>query len=666
MESPLNKKIERSLEREAAKKKKNSNYIPVLTLRQQVLSLVLEANKSVQPERQVTPRSALIVMDRALSSLAVVDEEARDFAVLREVSSFISTAQKTTVATASTHVDLLPQGHPLSALNASLTPDEYRFKYSQWLSADADVSSAARPLVAAAFSAQPGSIERNHAFMRLNVTTEKVPGYFKLDPTPIIAAFSTGNSSAARRARVALQWRDKKGRWVEMGRGANFRYRMPGGGVASASGVYVGVATPRAGENPRPAGLIQISGDGNLPDGIYAVQPENTETYSARVPLEALKKAGITPGTTPDQAAMGIPSQVDLLSTRRDAPEGWTKQDENTFTSDDNYTAKVTDGEYTLFRQNEDGSLGDKVGEAASWADINDLANGDQAAYDAVKGQDTSVQQEQIKARIGAREVNNAEFDRLEELVKSGVDQNENTVPAGWEGTVRPGAMPDVERRAIGADRVLGEEGLPYLEYSKTYADDNGNPVIAKAMFMRDGKFYANDKEYDSWDAAEDDIPNWIKAEEDKRGRSLKPVANAPSTKATGKEIYERRMAGDSLDKVAKDLGIPREEVRRLEAEYGRTLDENLTPEEPSPLWGAKNSIKNPDGKTFDIILAEMDQPYDGDKTLMQNVVDQANDLGIHVDLSPEQTGLGFGDERVVRFTFPEKTVSEEHAKKLI
>ena len=574
MESPLNKKIQRSLERTAAKKKKDSNYIPVLTLRQQVLSLVTEANKSAQSERRVTPRSALIVMDRALASLAVVDEESRDFAVLREVSSFISTAQKTSVMTASAHTDLLPQGHPLSALNASLTPEEYRFKYAQWLAADADVSSAARPLVAAAFSAKPGSIERDHAFMRLSVTKENVPGYFKLDPAPIIAAFSDGNSSAARRARVALQWRDKRGRWVEMGRGANFRFRMPGGGVASASGVYVGVRPQQPGDN-YTAGLIQVSGDKNLPDGIYAVRPSNTETYSARIPTEALKKAGITPGATPSQSMVGVPSQVDLLSTRRDAPEGWTKQDDNTFTSDDNYTAKVTDGEYTLFRQNEDGSMGDKVGEAGNWAEINDLANNDQDAYDEVKGQASSPEaREQVKARIATRTKYNEEFDRLEELVNSGVDQNGNKVPEGWEGTVRPGARADIERRAIGADRVLGEEQPPYVEYSKTYADDNGNPVVAKAMFMRDGKFYANDKEYDSWDAAEADIPNWIAAEEDKRGRKLDPIANIPSTEVTGKEIYERRIAtGDSLDKVAKDLGIPREEVRRLEAEYGRTLD---------------------------------------------------------------------------------------------
>ena len=534
MESPLNKKIQRSLERTAAKKKKDSNYIPVLTLRQQVLSLVTEANKSAQSERRVTPRSALIVMDRALASLAVVDEESRDFAVLREVSSFISTAQKTSVMTASAHTDLLPQGHPLSALNASLTPEEYRFKYAQWLAADADVSSAARPLVAAAFSAKPGSIERDHAFMRLSVTKENVPGYFKLDPAPIIAAFSDGNSSAARRARVALQWRDKRGRWVEMGRGANFRFRMPGGGVASASGVYVGVRPQQPGEN-YTAGLIQVSGDKNLPDGIYAVRPSNTETYSARVPLEALEKAGITPGATPSQSMVGVPSQVDLLSTRRDAPEGWTKQDDNTFTSDDNYTAKVTDGEYTLFRQNEDGSLGDKVGEAGNWAEINELANNDQDAYDEVKGQASSPEaREQVKARIATRTKHNEEFDRLEELVKSGVDQNGNKVPAGWEGIVRPGRAADIERRAIGADRVLGEEGLPRVEYRKAIAYDyDTDPVYAEASYDLTGKFAAYDKRYDSWEEAEADITRWIAAEEKRRDRKLDPIATIPSTEVT-------------------------------------------------------------------------------------------------------------------------------------
>jgi hypothetical protein len=657
MESPLNKKIERSLEREAAKKKKNSNYIPILTLRQQVLSLVSQANKSAESERQVTPRAALIVMDRALANLSVVDDEARDFAVLREVSSFISTAQKTAVATASVHVDLLPQGHPLSALNASLTPEEYRFKYAQWLSADADVSSAARPLVAAAFSAEPGSVERDHAFMRLSVTTENVPGYFKLDPAPIVAAFSAGNSSAARRARVALQWRDKKGRWVEMGRGANFRFRMPGGEVASASGVYVGVQPQRPGEN-YTAGLIQVSGDANLPDGIYAVRPSNAETYSARVPLEALKKAGITPGATPDQSMMGVPSQVDLLSTRRDAPEGWTKKDDITFTSDDNYTVKGEDGEYTLYRQNEDGSLGDKVGEAANWADINDLANEDQDAYDVVKGQAASPEvREQVKARIATRTQHNEEFDRLEELVKSGVDQNGNQVPEGWEGIVKPGRAADIERRRIGADRVLGEEGLPRVEYRKVIADDGGNPVYAEAAYDLTGKFAAYDKRYDSWEEAEADIPRWIKAEEERRGRSLDPIATIdtpdeepPAPPSGGVEPKTPSPSTPTAPGLFSDFDVPAGAFKLNTAEYdvqGR-VDERSTdftddPEKLATKFTVQDLISAFSeaivGNTNDAAVAEILNVNVGD----DDELDAPSEVDVNVEMPQVELGRPSG-----------------------
>ena len=770
MDAPLNEKIDRTLKRKAARKKNDSNFMPVLSLHEQVLSLVKEANSKIPQERHVTPRSALIVMNRALASLSSLDSESRDFAVLKDVSRFLNVATKTFTASQTDNTDLLVAGHPLSTLNASIPAEEFLKKNAQWIAADPSIDESIRPLVASAHSATPGSLERQHAFARLSANKIILASYFKIDNlSPIVAAFGDGNSSSARRARVALQWRDRKGRWVEMGRGANFNFRMPDGSVAKASGVYVGVRPKRPGEN-YTAGLIQVSGNKNLPGGIYAVRAGDVETYAARITPAQLEKAGVSSKARVDQNRINVPSRDELVAARLDAPAGWTKNSDNTFNSDDNYTVKGGDGEYTLYRQNEDGSLGDKVGEGANWADINDLANEDQVAYDAIKGQDSSAQQEQIKARLDIRTAHNAEFDRLEELVDSGVDQNGNKVPAGWEGIVRPGRAAEIERRAIGADRVLGEEGLPSVEYKKAIAYDyDTDPVYAEAGYDLTGKFSAYDKRYDSWEEAEADIPRWIKAEEDRRGRKLTPleseeikiptlddspsdivnpfkpaparddragffdrdgnrlpgepagddplpaltdeqnkkidaeirdlIKNPPAPTEMDKrveqllkeqreeydkaiaadnarvfdkdeldaeEIYNRRMAGESLDKVAKDLGLTREEVRRLEAEYGRTLDKNPTPDEPSPLWGAKNSIEKPDGKTFDIILAEMDEPYDDDKTLMQSVVDQANDLGIHVDLSPEQTGLGFGDERVVRFTFPEKTVSKELAKKLI
>ena len=167
MESPLNKKIQRGENRKAAPSKKVKEY---KTLHEKVLSLVQESNASVREERRVTPRSALTVMDRALESLSSLSLESREAGALREVAVFISTATNTFSTNSTKHTDLLMQGHPLSALNASLTPAEYREKYATWLSADSAINENVRSLVASAHAAEPGSVERDHAFSRLLVT----------------------------------------------------------------------------------------------------------------------------------------------------------------------------------------------------------------------------------------------------------------------------------------------------------------------------------------------------------------------------------------------------------------------------------------------------------------------------------------------------------------
>ena len=314
MDAPLNEKIERTLKRKAARKKNDSNFMPVLSLHEQVLSLVKEANSKVPQERHVTPRSALIVMNRALASLSSLDSESRDFAVLKDVSRFLNVATKTFTASQTDHADLLVAGHPLSSLNVSISTEEFLKKNAQWIAADPSIDESIRPLVASAHAATPGSLERQHAFARLSANKTILASYFKIDNlSPIVAAFGDGNSSGARRARVALQWRDRKGRWVEMGRGANFNFRMPDGSVAKASGVYVGVRPKRPGEN-YTAGLIQVSGNKNLPDGIYAVRAGDVETYAARIrPVFLVNRALIKTELTFLQEMNLLPRVLTLL-----------------------------------------------------------------------------------------------------------------------------------------------------------------------------------------------------------------------------------------------------------------------------------------------------------------------------------------------------------------
>jgi hypothetical protein len=388
MDAPLNEKIERALKRKAARKKNDSNFLPVLSLHEQVLSLVKEANSKVPQERHVTPRSVLIVMNRSLASLSSLDDESRGFAVLKEVSRFLNVATKTFTASQTDNTDLLVAGHPLSALNASLSGDEFLKKNASWLAADPSIHESIRPLVASAHSATPGSLEREHAFARLNASKTTLASYFKLDNlSPIVAAFSSGNSSAARRARVALQWRDKKGRWVEMGRGVNFRFRLPNGSIQVGKGNYIGAGgdtrvqkTSEGTSLVSDSGLIEVSGVPGLQSGLYVINSNNAAVYQARIPGYAAPEKP----SFKDQLDADIPSLKDLAATRRNLPIGW-KDNGAFYISDDNYAVvpSVTGQPQSVLRLDANGRpTGDSIGSVSNWSDVNAVIAKDEPIFD--------------------------------------------------------------------------------------------------------------------------------------------------------------------------------------------------------------------------------------------------------------------------------------------
>jgi hypothetical protein len=388
MDAPLNEKIERTLKRKAARKKNDSNFLPVLSLHEQVLSLVKEANSKVSEERHVTPRSALIVMNRSLADLSTLDDEARNFAVLKEVSRFLNVATKTFTASETSSTDLLVAGHPLSALNASLSAEEFLTKNAAWIAADPSIEDSIRPLVASAHASMPGSIEREHAFTRLAVNKTILASYFKLDNlSPIVAAFSSGNSSAARRARVALQWRDKKGRWVEMGRGVNFRFRLPDGSIQVGSGNYVGAGgdtrvqkTAKGTSLVSDSGLIEVSGVPGLAPGLYVINSNNAVVYQARIPGHAAPEKP----SFKDQLNKDIPSLADLTATRKEMPIGWKKQGPY-LVSDDNYAViPGPNGQpYSVLRLDANGRpTGEAIARVSNWTEVNAAINKDEPAFD--------------------------------------------------------------------------------------------------------------------------------------------------------------------------------------------------------------------------------------------------------------------------------------------
>lgn len=133
-----------------------------------------------------------------------------------------------------------------------------------------------------------------------------------------------GNSHAARSARAKLQWRDRYGRWVEMGRGVKFKLRRSNGSVVSVMGKFVG-ATDNAG-----FGQVYVQNDPNgLRDGFYQVSSANGSEMLASLSQDYLASRGIKVGYhadgTPVGDRMDDAIQDEATIVRRDTPIGWNR-----------------------------------------------------------------------------------------------------------------------------------------------------------------------------------------------------------------------------------------------------------------------------------------------------------------------------------------------------
>ena len=106
---------------------------------------------------------------------------------------------------------------------------------------------------------------------------------------PILAA--GGNTSAARRARVKSQLRDRFGRWIEMGRDNKIKARWQGKTV-NVIGKFVGASPDKPGY-----GMFLVKNDPNgIPDGVYHFKGKAVSSILASLDSDYLKQKGIRLG----------------------------------------------------------------------------------------------------------------------------------------------------------------------------------------------------------------------------------------------------------------------------------------------------------------------------------------------------------------------------------
>jgi hypothetical protein len=377
----------------------------------EALSLLLASNANVPVERRVTPKAAYEVVWRSLNSTRYEDFKVRRELALNELDTFLRGAHgDLTLAAESAHRDLFSVSHPLSLSLKRFAVSENSIVSSRisWLSADSTFDDSLRPLVASALGSDQTSPEYVYA-----VSAIRAAGFGEYFEALVAAAYGGGNSFWERSMRARRQRRHDDGRFAFMG----------GGVVALISGfgdsgkTYSSIAGRTVGFDPASPDTIDIE----TPDGQIRRMPTGKTKGVKAVITDPRFPSGLAPASPSSEEMKGVidSSEIQLL----DAPAQWSAAGEPQTTADGDSAqifnhdsgefqiARVTkaDGskEFTIRRAtDQEGQVGEKIGEGKSWADVNDVIKKD--IPDNVK--------KRVKARLDAELGKIAPEDDLAEI----------------------------------------------------------------------------------------------------------------------------------------------------------------------------------------------------------------------------------------------------------
>ena len=300
-------------------------------IRSEALQMIEAANEFTTNTRRVNRRSAFRVVSRSLHSSEGLPFSVRKHQALTELSNYISLAKHNkVVGLTAFNTDLLPLTHPRSTREHSMTASAIIRTHVQWVTDDPRITDEnAKALIASAMLAPANSPEKLYAITRL----ENLPqGHVPLEA--MTAAYGGGNSAAAKRARVALQLRDRLGRWVEMFGGLGVKVKRRDGSTASLSGRAVG-------QNIFSPQLADVE----LGDGRIVAMPIRQARGSNFLPSPAAKKDGFTPaGSTADDMDDPIIDEADL--TFMESPSSFEKDERGSKQG----TTKFTDQAYDVVK----------------------------------------------------------------------------------------------------------------------------------------------------------------------------------------------------------------------------------------------------------------------------------------------------------------------------
>ena len=420
--------------------------VEAVRLRAEVTKTVFAANQNMPECRRVTPGAADTVVERSLVASAGLPESLRHHLALVALSNYVALAQHDRSRSEfAIDTDLLPVAHPRSSRRHALTASALREARARWITSDPRIDEDHRPLVAAALTAEPGSVEHFYAVSRLEAAQDGIA------LRALLASFTGGNSSAARSARARLQRRDRKGRFAYQGGGLRALIRRrSGGGVESFSGRFIKEA-----DN---GDFFEMQ----APDGrIYRVPASKAEAFKAYLPGSGDGYAGV-PAKISSEDASAVIDESDLVEL--DAPSGYQEIGDNLWQTDgaqDYRVEKLPNGKFRVSRNDPEDT---EVGIFDNWAD---------AHRGLVKDGKRANKADAVKARLGGSKGRDAEYNDFKGGLEAEADDPDGNYRKAAKAALdyfEFGDTPEGESAAQLADR---------LEKNAAAAADDGDEDLA-------------------------------------------------------------------------------------------------------------------------------------------------------------------------------------------
>jgi predicted RNA-binding protein Jag len=347
-------------------------------------------NALVASARHLSTTSVQKIIDQTIDKHITADPSDWMLFAANAVDNVLNYAQRGVLASGlGDFTDFLPVGHPSRTNRGAMTASALNHAIARWTAADPRIASdQARYDTYKAYASKPGSVEADYASFKLSALV--AAGYVPEDISlPITAAFrmSFAMRSAMSKALAAVRRRHRDGRFAEeFGRLKGF-FSRPDGSIFSEDARIVGA------ERGTNNFEVEFSGSDEIPDGIYSIDAAKTDSVKAILSERAVKGLkGKRSIAVPTQAERDAAIPLDqFLTTKKDAPEGWTKNEDGSFTSKTGQTLRQVDtrpeGDYMFEGVGESGAEdatkpffelkdrdGETIGVAQDWAGANKIA----------------------------------------------------------------------------------------------------------------------------------------------------------------------------------------------------------------------------------------------------------------------------------------------------